>query len=308
MQVERLFRILLFLMKGSRVTARELAEYCSVSVRTVQRDLDALSLAGIPICSSRGYGGGVGLLREFTLDRTFMTAQEQADVLHGLQALQGAGYSGADEAFRKLAALFRKGAEQSWLRVDFSSWCGSGFDREKFDGLKAAILGRKVVTFTYFSSENRVSEKCAEPLCLLFRERAWYVCVFDRGKNREMILRASRIRNLRVTEEHFERTMQTDPMAAPDYAASCAMQRVRLRVKAEHAFRVFDEFPEEAVLPQPDGSFLIDEPMPVNEWLTGYLLSFADALEVLEPEALRETLREKIRLMQKKYDGRMSDS
>ena len=303
MQVERLFRIMFLLMQGSRLTTGELAEQCSVSVRTIRRDLDALSLAGVPLSFRRGYGGGVGLLREFTLDRTFMTKQEQADILHGLQALQGTGYAGANDALRKLAALFRRNTEESWLRVDFSSWCGSGFDKEKFDRLKEAILGKKVITFTYFSSENRISEKCAEPLCLLFRERAWYVCLFDRRHGRETVLRASRIRNLCVTEERFERVMQSDPMATPDYAATCAMERVVLRVKAEYAFRVFDEFPAQVVSPQADGSFLIDEPMPVNAWLIGYLLSFADGLEVLEPLSLRETLREKIRLMQKKYDS-----
>ena len=108
MHVERLFQIVFLLMSGSCGTAKELAEHCSVSVRTIQRDLDALSLAGIPIFSNRGRGGGTGLLKEFTLDKTFMTEQEQADILHGLQALEGAGYPGGNAALHKLAALFRK--------------------------------------------------------------------------------------------------------------------------------------------------------------------------------------------------------
>ena len=192
--------------------------------------------------------------------------------------------------------------------MDFSSWCGSGFDKEKFARLKEAILSKKVIRFTYFSSENRISERVAEPLCLLFRERAWYVCVFDRKKSREMVLRASRIRDLHVTEERFERAMQEDPMATPDYSKSYELQRVVLRVNAECAFRVFDEFPEQDIRQQPDGSFLIDEEMPVNEWLTGYLLSFADGLEVIEPPGLRATLQEKIRLMREKYDRQLSGS
>ena len=152
MHVDRLFRIIFLLMNGSCTTAKDLAHHCSVSVRTIQRDLDTLSLAGIPVCSSRGYGGGVGLLKEFTLDKTFLTEQEQADILHGLQALQGTGYSGGAESFHKFAAIFRKKAADCWLRVDFSSWCASGFDREKFARLKEAILNKKVIEFTYFSS------------------------------------------------------------------------------------------------------------------------------------------------------------
>ena len=192
--------------------------------------------------------------------------------------------------------------------MDFSSWCGSGFGKEKFHQLKEAILAKKVIRFTYFSSENRVSERFAEPLCLLFRERAWYVCVFDRQKSRETVLRASRIRDLHVMEETFERTMQADPMATPDYSKSYTLQRVVLRIDAKCAFRAFDEFPEQDIRPQPDGSFLIDEEMPINEWLTGYLLSFADGLEVIEPASLRTALKEKIRSMQKKYDKQLSGS
>ena len=89
---------------------------------------------------------------------------------------------------------------------------------------------------------------------------------------------------------------------------SYVLQRVVLRIEAEYAFRAFDEFPEQDIRPQPDGSFLIDEEMPINEWLTGYLLSFADGLEVIEPAALRTALKEKIHSMQKKYDKQVSGS
>lgn len=306
MHVDRLFKIIFLLMNGTCATAAELARHCAVSVRTVQRDLDTLSLAGIPIRSTRGYGGGVGLLKEFTLDKTFVTEREQADIMHGLQALHGAGYPDGNESFNKFAAIFRKKAEAPWLHVDFSSWCASGFGKEKYELLKEAILGKKVIRFTYFSSENRISERVAEPLRLLFKERAWYVWVFDRTKGRELALRASRIRDVRLTGETFERILQKDPTATPDYSASYALQRVVLRVSAECAFRAFDEFPEQDIHPQPDGTFLIDEPMPVNQWLIGYLLSFADGLEVLEPLTLRDTLKEKIRLMHKKYDTQLS--
>lgn len=111
-----------------------------------------------------------------------------------------------------------------------------------------------------------------------------------------------------VTDETFTRAMRSNPMETPDYAKSYEFQRVVLRIAGNYAFRVFDEFPELDIHPQPDGSFIVDQPMPVNEWLTGYLLSFADGLEVIEPPNLRNFLKEKIYLMQKKYDRQLSDS
>ena len=70
-----------------------------------------------------------------------------------------------------------------------------------------------------------------------------------------MVLRASRIRDLHVMEEMFERTMQEDPMATPDYSKSYALQRVVLRIDAECAFRAFDEFPEQISAHSPTALF-----------------------------------------------------
>lgn len=189
-------------------------------------------------------------------------------MLHGRQALQGAGYAAAHESFGKFAALFRTKAQDSWLRADVSSWCAAGFGKEKFDRLKEAILGKKIITFTKFSAEKRVSERVAEPLRLLFRGRAWHVSVFARVKSREMVLRASRIGNVHVTEETLKRVLRQDPMARPEYATEYPLQRGARRVASAHAFRVFAELPEQDMQPQPDGTFLINEPLPVNAWLT----------------------------------------
>ena len=178
----------------------------------------------------------------------------------------------------------------------------------KIPPAEGSYLGEKSCPLHLFQLRKPSIRAFRGTLCLLFRERAWYVCVFDRKKSREMVLRASRIRDLHVMEETFERTMQEDPMATPDYSKSYTLQRVVLRIDAECAFRAFDEFPEKDIRPQPDGSFLIDEEMPVNEWLTGYLLSFADGLEVIEPATLRTALKEKIHSMQKKYDKQVSGS
>lgn len=122
------------------------------------------------------------------------------------------------------------------------------------------------------------------------------------------MVRASRVRNLGVTGELFTRAMRGDPLAAPDYSQSYRLQTVVLRVADQHAFRVFDEFPEQDVAQQADGSFLVRQDMPINEWLIGYLLSFGDGIEVLEPAGLRAALGAKICAMFAKYDILLSGS
>ena len=103
MHTGRLFEIVYLLQSRPRMTARELAERFEVSVRTIYRDIDALSAAGVPVYAARGGGGGVGLLPGYVLDRSLLTDGEQDEILYALRAMAAAGMGGA--ALEKLAGL-----------------------------------------------------------------------------------------------------------------------------------------------------------------------------------------------------------
>ena len=89
MSVSRLFEIVYLLLEKKQITARALAERFEVSVRTIYRDVDALSAAGIPIYASQGRGGGISLTDRFVLDRAALSPEEQARVLTALKSLPG---------------------------------------------------------------------------------------------------------------------------------------------------------------------------------------------------------------------------
>ena len=91
MHTGRLFEIVYLLQSRPRMTARELAERFEVSVRTIYRDIDALSAAGVPVYAARGGGGGVGLLPGYVLDRSLLTDGEQDEILYALRAMAAAG-------------------------------------------------------------------------------------------------------------------------------------------------------------------------------------------------------------------------
>ena len=106
MHTGRLFEIVYLLQSRPRMTARELAERFEVSVRTIYRDIDALSAAGVPVYAARGGGGGVGLLPGYVLDRSLLTDGEQDEILYALRAMAAAGMGGA--ALEKLAPAWEK--------------------------------------------------------------------------------------------------------------------------------------------------------------------------------------------------------
>ena len=123
----RLFKILYYLLDKGRATAPELAAEFEVSQRTIYRDVEALSSAGIPVYTEPGRNGGIGLLRDFVLDRALLSEKERQEILTTMQSISATGYSGGREMLTKLSALFRVDTG-NWLEVDFSRWGNSAGD------------------------------------------------------------------------------------------------------------------------------------------------------------------------------------
>ena len=122
MQIDRLLQIVFLLLSHEYITARQLAEELNVSTRTIYRDINILSLAGIPITSQKGYNGGLSLLQGFSLDKSYFTQAEQNNIIHALQILKSSNYPDADKALNKVAGLFSHNMQSEWLEIDFSYW------------------------------------------------------------------------------------------------------------------------------------------------------------------------------------------
>ncbi|MDR0286975.1 MAG: HTH domain-containing protein, partial [Clostridiales bacterium] len=121
MQVNRLFEIIYILLNKKMITAKELAEHFDVSQRTIYRDIDLLSLAGIPVYTEKGKNGGISLLPEFVLNKSILSEQEQNEILSALQGLSTVKTAETDQVLKKLSTIFNKNTV-NWLDVDFSDW------------------------------------------------------------------------------------------------------------------------------------------------------------------------------------------
>ncbi len=170
----RLFELLCLLLERGRMTAPQLAEHFEVSVRTIYRDIDALSAAGVPVYSTPGKGGGVSLLEGYTLHRAAFTEEEQQLLLTALRSLPGDAGQGTAETLSKLSALFRR-REPDWLQVELSRWGSAGADNAKFVQLKEAILSRRVLSFTYVGASGQTTRRSVLPARLVFKGRDWYL-------------------------------------------------------------------------------------------------------------------------------------
>lgn len=172
------------------MTAKELAQRLGVSTRTIYRDMDTLSLAGIPVYTQKGTGGGIRLLPEFVMNKALVSEAEQNEILSALQGLGAVGAGRPDEVVQKLSAIFNKRAAD-WLAVDFTGW--NGQDGERFNCLKSAILRRQVVEFDYYSTYGEKTRRRVEPI-QLWLNHAWYVKAFCLSRQAVRLFRLSRIK------------------------------------------------------------------------------------------------------------------
>lgn len=303
MQINRLLEIVYILLDKKTITAKELSEHFEVSQRTIYRDIDTLSAVGIPIYTTKGKGGGISLLDNFVLNKSILSEKDQLEILSSLQSLNALNVPDVEPVLKKLTIMFDKN-NSNWIDVDFSQWGSGTIEKEKFNKLKTAILNRKVVVFDYYSSYGEKTERTIEPIRILFKGQAWYVFGFCRTKEECRIFKINRIKNLTPTNETFERHVQEDIWRYPqDMTNNLTDKMVPLVLKIDPcmAYRVYDEFDQEFILKNQDGSFTVTAIYPENEWVYGYVLSFGNFVEVVEPEYVREIIKRKLNDTLRKY-------
>ena len=289
MQINRLFEIIYLLMDKKSMTAAELAAHFEVSKRTILRDIDTLSAAGIPVYTTQGKGGGISILDHYVLSKAVLSEEEQNQILFALQGLSATQSISTESILGKLQGLFAK-TDANWIEVDFSRWGKSAEDQAKFELLKNAIMQKNALAFQYSSSYGQTSDRRVYPLKLVFKAKSWYLQAFCLPKENYRTFKINRMQALTPLEESFaERTFQIPDMDA--YDTPCpSLIKATLLFAPHMAYRVYDEFSDDHVTVHEDGSLLVTVKLPSDEWLPNYLLSFGTSVEVIEPQSVRDAM------------------
>ena len=287
MSDSRLFKILYYLLDKGHATAPELADKFEVSPRTIYRDVESLSGAGIPIYAEQGRNGGIYLLHDFILDRAILSKKERQEILTIMESISATGYTSGRDILTKLSALFNV-STGNWLEVDFSRWGKSTCDNEKFEKLKIAVIQHNKIKIVYENTRSKRMERIVQPLKLSYKSKEWYLKAFCLKKQDFRIFKVNRILKLELLEETFVPT----PFQEPKKTLQQTCQQIVLLFSKEIAYRVYDEFDETQIEYENNGDLIAYAKMPVDTWLIGYLLSFGTNVEVMEPKYLRTILAE----------------
>lgn len=323
--INRLLGIIYILLKKGTVTAGELAERFEVSTRTIYRDVENLSMAGIPVYTSKGKNGGICLTDQFVLDRLMVSEEEQQRILAALTSLQETGASEEGEILKKLGDFF-KTEPVNWVSIDFSNW--SGRDTELFEQIRESILGRRVMEFDYYGQYGEMSRRTVEPVQLLFKDYTWYVRAYCRKRSAMRMFKVRRMKRVQVLEEVFtprltepkhiaeSKVQEEDKLSVKEMLQESETKEVAaggaiaeespeiiIRIDGKEAYRIYDKFEEEEITRLPDGNFEVRVKYFLDDWVYGMILSFGPSARVLKPESVREEMARRIEEMKKLYLG-----
>lgn len=296
MQESRLFKIIYHLLDKGQTTAPELAEKFEVSVRTIYRDIDALSSAGIPVYTEAGRNGGIHLMNDFVLDKAVLSEEEKLEILTALQSINSTNNISSYQTIQKLSAIFNINTE-NWLEVDFSRWGNKGTDNEKFELLKSAVIHQKCVKITYANSYGTVNERIIQPLKMSYKSMSWYLKAYCTDKQDYRIFKLTRIIDLEVLSETFCKSSFPEL----DESSHQTYNTITLHFPKHMSYRVYDEFDRTEITEKENGDLIVSAEMPEDEWLTGYLLSFGTQVDIIEPVYLRGIVAEQAKKICDKY-------
>ena len=297
MKDNRLFRILYYILEKGKVTANELADKFEVSVRTIYRDIDSISSAGIPIYVLQGKGGGIEIAEDFVLSKSLLSENEKQQIMSALQGLDNTTIQRENELLTKLSALFKM-KNTSWIEVDFNNWQNNKMYEKTFDDIKSAILSKNIISFTYFSSNEEETSRSVKPVRLLFKSQDWYLYALCLLRNDFRYFKLSRIKNLEIHTEKFDDSFE-DILLKKEMPHENTVN-IKVKFNRKVAFRVYDELNGE--ITEGDDGNLYSEIEISNDYnLYNYIFSFGDGAEVLEPKEIRRQIKEMINKMAEKY-------
>lgn len=300
MKTDRLIGILSVLLQEEKTTAPALAERFEVSRRTIQRDIEDLCRAGIPIRTLQGMGGGISIMEGYRMDRTILTSRDMQMILAGLRSLDSVSgssyYSCLMEKIRAGSSDFISGRD--CLLIDLSSWYKDSL-APKIGTLLDAIEERHLVSFRYYAPSGE-SDRTVEPCFLIFRWSSWYLWGFCRDREDFRLFKLNRMDRVLKTDMRFEGR----EAEVPDLSGEKIFPG-RIRVKAlfdpDQKWRLIEEFGPESFRETEDGRLLFTADYTDLDSLTSWIMTFGDKAELLEPAEAREGVTHTVKRMAEIY-------
>lgn len=291
MKIDRLIGILSILLQEEKTTAPELAERFEVSRRTINRDIEDLCKAGMPIKTAQGAGGGISIMDGYRMDRTILTSKDMQMILAGLRSLDSVSGS---QYYGQLMEKLQTGSSEfisgrDYMLIDLSSWY-KGSLAPKIEVIQNAIENRHLLEFKYYAPSGE-SVRMIEPYYLVFQWSNWYVWGWCRDREDYRLFKLNRMDRAAENGQEFV----CRDVAMPDLSTEKIFPggiRVKALFTPDMKWRLVEEFGPHCFSEASDGRLLFTADYTDMENLVTWLMTFGAKAEVLEPVEARRIIRQ----------------
>lgn len=299
MKLDRMIGILSILLQQEKVTAPYLAEKFEVSRRTINRDIDALCMAGIPLVTEPGKYGGVSIMEGYKIDRTLLSTSDMQAILAGLRSLDSvSGTNRYIQLMEKLSAgASSLLAGDTHMLIDLSSWYKDSLSA-KIELIHNAACSCQKVSFTYFAPKGE-SRRSIEPYYLIFQWAGWYVWGWCEAREDFRLFKLMRMMDLQMGGPFAKRAAPFPELSSQRIFPN--RYQVTARIQPEYQWRLVEEYGPESFTAQPDGTLLFSAGFADKTSIVCWITSFGEGAELLEPKEFRKDVLAFAEGIRKKY-------
>ncbi|MHA9740300.1 helix-turn-helix transcriptional regulator [Robinsoniella peoriensis] len=300
MKIDRLIGILSILLQNEKVTAPYLAEKFEVSRRTINRDVEDICKAGIPLVTTQGTNGGITIAEGYKIDKTLLTSHELQSILTGLKGLDSV--SGTKKYSRLIDKLSVKNrsvySSTDHILVNLASYY-KGSLAPKIEMIQTAIDESRLISFQYYANSGE-SKRVLEPYLIVFQWTSWYVWGYCRQKEDMRLFKLNRLWNLTVEDNVFL------PRTLPEYDGDIENvfpdhYQVHALFHPSAKWRLIEEYGIDCYTVADDGRLSFRFGFASKENLVSWILSFGNLAKVIEPVPIRDEIYSIVKKMYTAY-------
>lgn len=291
MKTDRLLAITLYLLNREVVSAATLADRFEVSKRTIQRDIEALNGAGIPIVSAYGLNGGYEILDGFKLVKQVAGADDYLNIITALKGLDSAiDVKGISDTLEKISGLNKE--KNPYIFMDMSASREAAGVNENLRILDKAITGKLPLKLRYSDASSKESERLVEPLALSYQWHAWYLFAYCLSKKDYRLFKLPRIISCEPIAGNFTLLHENVEALMKDKLLSDSREysHIRLLCSQDILNQALEYFHPSGIEELENGDAVISLNVPFERMWFSLLMGFGNQVKVLEPEELKERL------------------
>ena len=298
MKLQALIEILFILLSRNKVSAKYLADRLGVSLRTIYRYIDELSIV-LPIYNTRGRNGGFSVSETYKLPSSFFSIEESEFLTGVLLGMNNEVNSKMlSKILDKITAISKSSGGDETLNfgniiIDGGPWGDVEGYKQSVTFFENAIENKKVVHISYLSKSGESSTREIEPHVLILKQGLWYVYAYCLNKEEFRLFKLARIEKANETGKIFSRrSIDNLKETLKTWYDTLSVENVTLKVEKKAKAEVEEWLGVDKMTKHKDGTIFASFNLPIDDILVGKILSFGNKVEVIEPATLKKAIKQ----------------